>query len=57
MSFQKFKTSSYCVGHKGYFGTKNVTGEITSNKKTGKEIRLLVGKCVVCDRKKIYDRE
>ena len=31
---------------------KNITGEITSNRKTGKQIKLLVGKCVICDRKK-----
>ena len=31
---------------------KNITGEIAYNKKTGKEIKLLVGKCVICDRKK-----
>ena len=30
---------------------KNVAGEITFNKKTGKEIKLLVGKCVVCNKK------
>ena len=52
MSFQKFKTNSYCVGQKHYSATKNITGEITINKKTGKEIKLLVGKCVICDRKK-----
>ena len=52
MSFQKFKTNSYCVGSKHYSGTKNITGEITVNKKTGKEIKLLVGKCKVCDKKK-----
>ena len=52
MNSQKFKTNSYCVGHKGYSGTKNITGEITINKKTGREIKLLVGKCVVCNRKK-----
>ena len=52
MSFQKFKTNSYCVGRKHYSGTKNIAGEITLNKKTGKEIKLLVGKCVVCNRKK-----
>ena len=48
----KFETNSYCVGHKGYSGTKNITGEITVNKKTGKEIKLLVGKCMDCNRKK-----
>ena len=52
MSFQKFKTNSYCVGQKHYSATKNIIGEITINKKTGKEIKLLVGKCVLCDRKK-----
>ena len=30
---------------------KNIVGEITINKKTGEEIKLLVGKCVVCHRK------
>ena len=52
MSFQKFKINSYCVGQKHYSGTKNITGEITINKKTGREIKLLVGKCMICDRKK-----
>ena len=52
MSFQKFKTSSYCLGQRHYSGTKNITGEIAYNKKTGKEIKLLVGKCVVCDKRK-----
>ena len=57
MSFQKFKTTSYCVGQKHYSGTKNISGEITINKKTGRGIKYLVGKCVICNRKKIYDRE
>ena len=52
MSFQKFKTNSYCVGQKHYSGTKNIIGEITLNKKTGKEIKLLVGQCSICNRKK-----
>ena len=52
MNSQKFKTNSYCVGGKHYTGTKNITGEITVNKKTNKQIKLLVGKCVMCDRKK-----
>ena len=56
MSFQKFKTNSYWVGGKHYSGTKNIAGEITINKKTVKEIKLLVGKCVNCD-KKIKDCE
>ena len=33
MSFQKFKSDSYCVGAKHYSGTKNIAGEITINKK------------------------
>ena len=52
MNSQKFENNSYCVGGKHRSGTKNITGEITVNKKTGREIRLLVGKCVVCNRKK-----
>ena len=53
MSFQKFKTNSYCVGQKHYSSTKNIIGEITLNKKTGREIKLLVGQCSICNRKKI----
>ena len=52
MNSQKFENKSYCVGGKHKSGTKNITGEITVNKKTGREIKLLVGKCVVCNRKK-----
>ena len=52
MNSQNFKTISYCVGGKHYSGTKNIAGEKTTNKRTGKEIKLLFGKCVVCDRKK-----
>ena len=52
MSFNKFKTDSYCVGGRHKSGTKNIVGEITINKKTGKEVKLLVGRCVICDRKK-----
>ena len=52
MNSPKFKTNSYCVGGKHYSGTKNITGEITFIKKTSKEIKFLVGKCVICDRKK-----
>ena len=52
MSFPKFKNDSYCVGGRHRSGTKNIVGEITSNKKTGEEIKLLVGKCVVCNKRK-----
>ena len=52
MNSQKFKTDSYCVGGKHRSGTKNITAEITINKKTGREIKLLVGKCVICNRRK-----
>ena len=52
MSFQKFKSDSYCVGGRHRSNTKNITGEISVNKKTGKQIKLLVGKCVSCNRKK-----
>ena len=52
MNSQKFKTDSYCVGGRHRSGTKDITGEITVNKKTGKDTKLLVGKCVICNRKK-----
>ena len=52
MSSQKFKTNSYCVGGRHHSSTSNITGDITINKKTGKEVKLLVGKCVICNRKK-----
>ena len=52
MSFNKFECDSYCVGGKHRSSTKNITGEVTVNKKTNKQIKLLVGKCVICDRKK-----
>ena len=52
MSSQKFKSDSYCVGGRHRSATKNIAGEIRDNKKTGRQIKLLVGKCVICDRKK-----
>ena len=51
MSFQKFKTYSYWVGQKHCSGTKIIVGEITLNKKTGWEIKLLVEQCSICNRK------
>ena len=52
MSSQKFKTDSYCVGGRHKSATKDIVGDITINKKTGKDVKLLVGKCVTCNRKK-----
>ena len=52
MNSQIIKSDSYCVGGKHRSGTKNITCEITVNKKTGKQIKLLVGIYVICDRKK-----
>ena len=52
MSSQKFKSDRYCVGGKHRSSTKNIVGEITVNKKTGREIKLLVGHCYTCNRKK-----
>ena len=52
MSFKKFETDSYCVGGRHRSGTKNIVGEIRNNKKTSKEVKLLVGQCMLCDRKK-----
>ena len=52
MNSQRLKSDSYCVGGKHRSGTKNITGEISFNKKTGKEIKILDRKCVISDRKK-----
>ena len=52
MSFQQFKSDSFCVGGRHRSGTKNVVGGITFNKITGKQINLLVGKCIICDKRK-----
>ena len=52
MSFQKFKSDSYCVGSRHRSGTKKIAGSISYNKKTRKEVKLLVGKCVICDKRK-----
>ena len=51
MSFQKFKFNSYCVGHEGYSNSKNIVGEVSFNKKTGKENIISVGQCSMCNRK------
>ena len=52
MRFQKFKSDSYCVGGRQRSATKNLVGDITIKRKTGKEVKLLVGKCIICERKK-----
>ena len=52
MSSQKFQSDSFCVGGRHRSGTKNIVGQNRNNKKTGKEIKLLVGQCMVCNRKK-----
>ena len=53
MSFQSFKITFFCVGQTHYSGTKNIVGEKTFNKKSGCEIKLLVGHCSLasCNRK------
>ena len=52
MSFQKFKSDSFCVGGRHKSATKNIVGDIKINRKTSKGVKLLIGKCVICDRKK-----
>ena len=52
-SSQKFQSDCYCVGGRHKSGTTNIVGEIRNNKKKPvKVIKLLVGKCVICNRKK-----
>ncbi len=47
MSFNKFKTNSYCVGGRHYSGTNNIYGDIND-----KGVKFLRGKCSVCQRNK-----
>ena len=47
MTFNKFKTDSYCVGGRHGSATKNIYGDITS-----KGNKVLIGFCSVCNRKK-----
>ena len=47
MSFQKFKTDSYCVGGRHRSSRIKIYGDITS-----KGSKVLIGYCSVCNRKK-----
>ena len=47
MTFNKYKTESYCVGGRHRSATKNIYGDITS-----KGSKALIGYCSVCNRKK-----
>ena len=47
MSFQKFKSDSFCVGGRHRSATKNKYGDITS-----KGSKVLIGYCSICNRKK-----
>ena len=52
MSFNKFKSNSYCVGGKHFSATSNIIGDVTYNKKTGAAVKLLRGSCTTCKRNK-----
>ena len=47
MTFQKFKTDSYCVGGRHRSATVKIYGDITP-----KGRKVLIGYCSVCNRKK-----
>ena len=47
MSFQKFKTDSYCVGGRHRSATIKIYGDRTS-----KASKVLIGYCSICNRKK-----
>ena len=52
MSFQKFKSNSYCVGGRHYSATDNIYGSTKYNNKKQTNIKLLNGTCTKCNRKK-----
>ena len=47
MTFQKFKTYSYCVGGRHRSATVKIYGDITP-----KGSKILIGYCSICNRKK-----
>ena len=47
MSFNKFKSDSYCVGGRHRSATVKIYGDITS-----KGSKVLIGYCSICNRKK-----
>ena len=47
MSFQKFKSDSYCVGGRHRYATVKIYGDITN-----KGSKVLIGFCSKCQRKK-----
>ena len=47
MSFQKFKSDSFCVGGRHKSGAVKIYGDITS-----KGSKVLIGYCSICNRKK-----
>ena len=47
MSFQKFKSDSYCVGGRHRSATVKIYGDITT-----KGSKVLIGFCSICNRKK-----
>ena len=47
MSFNKFKSDSYCVGGRHRSATIKIYGDITS-----KGSKVLIGYCSICERKK-----
>ena len=47
MTFNKFKTDSYCVGGRHRSATKNIYGDITS-----KGSKVLIGYCSICNGKR-----
>ena len=47
MTFNKFKTDSYCVGGRHRSATAKIYGDVTS-----KGSKVLIGYCSVCNRKK-----
>ena len=47
MSFNKFKSDSYCVGGRHRSATVKIFGDVTS-----KGAKVLIGYCSICNRKK-----
>ena len=49
MSFNKFKSDSYCIGGRHRSATTKIYGDTTS-----KSSKVLIGYCSICSRKNLW---
>ena len=50
MSFNNFKSNSYCVSGKHFSRSEHIRGDLTQNKKYEMPVKLLRSVCATCKR-------